>query len=883
MKKHLLKTSSFLFILCLFVVSFSFSAYAVDLNYSGGSTSNSTGASPSSSGFVIKFTTNVYQNNVGYRFSIVNSSGNLQSDSKVVNIYLDSTTYGKEAHDSAQRFIISSGNIANKKQLANNTEVSSTTSVQSCEYLASKSGFYSIPGQNPAEIGSWIQKSVNDKYPNLSQIYAVCGLTAFGTDDYVLIEPILRVKLAGVWTAATPTELAVYGASVSGGGQYHGYDGNLFDAGEDSLWNLQNYINREFPNLLYVNKYTPLYEAVSPISSGKYTYNDIIKKGYGCSVLKVSNIVPTYKNTISHWVSGFKNSEGNNTAKTAYHLGDDTFSATSGASFVLAKDRAKTIPNGLALRNTFNTPSITGSWNAYNLGTTVTQKNAAMSFEYWYDPITYTLTYDLNGGTNNSNNPTNYNVLYGKTLSNPTRTGYKFLGWKQQFTYSKISIDAKGWNLNSVDVLHGLKPGATYQIRVGGSKTTAGSADQYTYAIYDFTDNKQLVKRQASFGPRTLNPITCPSDADPNHDIRLLFYSGLAGSTSGIASEFTDVKIGYYFQNSKISIDAKDHSYNYSNVRFGLKPGETYEITAGNAKTTAGSADQFSCIIYDFTDNKRLSNTQVSFGSNLSFSIKCPSDANPNHDIRLLFYSGLAGNTNDIATEFTDVKIDFYVDGINIGATADFSSPADLYTQLSARTTGDINLRANWSNTPPHFTDSEGNWVDEGEITIPVGTAFEPMDYVSAIDSEDGDLSHDIDVKNNAVPVDENGNVFVVGTFLVDYSVTDKGGATGTYTLTVHVVESEGPATSNFAFIRFIKRDYFLTTLKSSSKWKKAPLKTTLESVLANDLKDTSSCKQVWHFTAAEFKKAREWCLNNEKGTDTNREFLSRFADNRKQ
>ena len=39
------------------------------------------------------------------------------------------------------------------------------------------------------------------------------------------------------------------------------------------LWNLSNYINREFPNALYVSSKTDVYAAVSAISSGKYTYN----------------------------------------------------------------------------------------------------------------------------------------------------------------------------------------------------------------------------------------------------------------------------------------------------------------------------------------------------------------------------------------------------------------------------------------------------------------------------------------------------------------------------------------------------------------------------------------------------------------------------------
>lgn len=43
---------------------------------------------------------------------------------------------------------------------------------------------------------------------------------------------------------------------------------------------------------------------------------------------------------------------------------------------------------------------------------------------------TYTITYNLNGGTNNSSNPASYDVTTATfTLNNPTKVGYTFAGW----------------------------------------------------------------------------------------------------------------------------------------------------------------------------------------------------------------------------------------------------------------------------------------------------------------------------------------------------------------------------------------------------------------------------------------------------------------------
>ena len=73
--------------------------------------------------------------------------------------------------------------------------------------------------------------------------------------------------------------------------------------------------------------------------------------------------------------------------------------------------------------------SFASSWIGYPLGQSFSQpaKNTAMQFDYW--PIEYTITYELNGGTNNSANPSSYNILYGATFAEPTKEGFIFDGW----------------------------------------------------------------------------------------------------------------------------------------------------------------------------------------------------------------------------------------------------------------------------------------------------------------------------------------------------------------------------------------------------------------------------------------------------------------------
>lgn len=283
---------------------FIMTTHAVSLDYSGGSSSNNTGAVATTSGFSVSYS-DTNKNICGYRFSIVTSTGTPKSGTKVVNIYLSDKDEGTSAYSSAERFIISSGKIANKKQLANGTKVSSTSSKQSCDYKSGNCGFYSTLPQNSNSVGSWIKSSANS-YQNLSRIYVLCGtsLASASESDYVLIEPVFRLSLAGKKTAATSTELAIYGAAVSGGDGYNGGNGNLYNAGSGTLWNIMYYVNREFPNSLYVSSKTDVYSAVTIKTSDRYTYRQIIQKGYGCSVLTVKNVIPIKKVYIAYHPNG---------------------------------------------------------------------------------------------------------------------------------------------------------------------------------------------------------------------------------------------------------------------------------------------------------------------------------------------------------------------------------------------------------------------------------------------------------------------------------------------------------------------------------------------------------------------------------------------------
>ena len=119
----------------------------------------------------------------------------------------------------------------------------------------------------------------------------------------------------------------------------------------------------------------------------------------------------------------------NNLDKGCYLLKSGYFEKQFGEQFILDSSWAEPIPNGFYLSSSTNTPSISGDWKTYSFPVTVNQKDYDMHFEYVYNPCIYSVSYNMNGGVNNPENPVIYNVLYGVTFKNPTRKGYKFTGW----------------------------------------------------------------------------------------------------------------------------------------------------------------------------------------------------------------------------------------------------------------------------------------------------------------------------------------------------------------------------------------------------------------------------------------------------------------------
>ena len=82
---------------------------------------------------------------------------------------------------------------------------------------------------------------------------------------------------------------------------------------------------------------------------------------------------------------------------------------------------------------TYEPENITGftydNGNSNNILTTVVKEDNTATVKAYYKRNSYTIQYELNDGTNNDANPNGYRFGSSIKLNNPTREGYKFLGW----------------------------------------------------------------------------------------------------------------------------------------------------------------------------------------------------------------------------------------------------------------------------------------------------------------------------------------------------------------------------------------------------------------------------------------------------------------------
>ena len=204
----------------------------------------------------------------------------------------------------------------------------------------------------------------------------------------------------------------------------------------------------------------------------------------------------------------------------------NTTNMFSGMSSLTSLKTPNIIPSGI----TINLPTALydASGNSYSTLTSTSPTNT------WLSPQ-YTITYDLDGGTVSTPNPTTYTKGSSSiTLNNPTKSGYTFKGWSGGKNLFNINDVVDEYYLDSNGVPDPDTPQWSYSnyIEIQGGKTytfnpNSSNGGAAYHIIYDAEKN---FLNSFPSGPRT---ITMPQNAKfIRVSYRKYSYSIYEGSTN---------------------------------------------------------------------------------------------------------------------------------------------------------------------------------------------------------------------------------------------------------------------------------------------------------------------------------------------------------------
>ena len=284
------------------------------------------------------------------------------------------------------------------------------------------------------------------------------------------------------------------------------------------------------------------------------------------------------KNSIDNIITNYKMTKGydlNNINNGGIYEGSTKPVVKSSPQLVYNTDAWYSI--GSATRSNY---TLTGYYLAASGGTKIYEANgfAINGNGYWsnnkyqkeepltiyaqWTPTNYSITYTLNGGTV-SGNPTSYNVETNAfTLKNPTKSGYKFIGW------SGTGINGKS---TSVTITKGSSGNRTYtanfellplkisnytikdkyiygiNLNTDASKINLGLNTGYTYKVYDKNNDIKTSGKMA-----TGDTIKIYAGSNLHVSYRVVIKGDVTGSGT---STVGDVAKLYQYLKGKIKMD----------------------------------------------------------------------------------------------------------------------------------------------------------------------------------------------------------------------------------------------------------------------------------------------------------------------------------------
>ena len=301
-------------------------------------------------------------------------------------------------------------------------------------------------------------------------------------------------------------------------------------------------------------------------SRGSYTYRGIsTSNAANASVVTPTTANTTYYSSYTYAITAnFTANGGTGTAPSS--AAGTGYMNYSGSKIGISV----TMPSNTFTRNGYTF----GGWydsvvnKTYTAGTSVTV-DSSRNFNAIWNVVTYTIKYNLNGGTVSATNPTSYKATDADiTLNNPTKQGYTFTGWT-------------GTGLSEASKAVTIKSGS-----YGNREYTANySINQY---YYDVNPDSGIKSFDITIDGKTSTGLT---DYNQKHN-----YGTEATITNVVA------KPGYTYTGYKVtgSMTTLTGSTN-SNIKTKLGAGNGYIALTSNAKTLKFDAQTLASIKYSTT------------------------------------------------------------------------------------------------------------------------------------------------------------------------------------------------------------------------------------------------------------------------------------------
>ncbi len=266
MRKHFIRIVSLVLAILLLTTTFAAGSFA--LEWDGDSVDGGgNGSAAGMIGFALRTTGD---NVLGYRFSLVDASGN-NKVSKVIDVFRN-TKAGNSGYSTLYRFVPK----YNKSQLIKNQDGAFSTSKKlTNSYKEADMGFATVL-PTPEDMVTWQNNTTN-----LNKILATLGAGSIDDlvlGDKVIVEPIYDVRLESVWHAVTVTEIAVYGKHIFGA------DTKIESSKDSETFGfIANYTNKHYPNELFTPDGQGLWTGATATSK-RLTFRTIINYGYGVGI-----------------------------------------------------------------------------------------------------------------------------------------------------------------------------------------------------------------------------------------------------------------------------------------------------------------------------------------------------------------------------------------------------------------------------------------------------------------------------------------------------------------------------------------------------------------------------------------------------------------------